>query len=77
MFCHRYYSCSDACSFHGADLLIAQANAGRTPLLGSELRPDISVRDKGLKNLLETKYFDGYKPVSREVSHNNYKLDTF
>ena len=69
--------CSDACSFHGADLPIAEPNADGTPLLGSELRPDISVRDKALKNRFETKYFDCYEPVSPKVSHTNYKLDTF
>ena len=44
---------------------------------GSELKLGISVRDKALKNPLETKYFDCHEPVSPEVSHTNYKLDTF
>ena len=68
---------NDACSFHGADLLIAQPNADGTPLLGSELKLDMSVKDKTLKKPLETKYFDCYEPISPEVSHTNYKLDTF
>ena len=68
---------SDACSFHGADLLIAQSNANGTALLGSELKLDISLRGKTLKNPLQKKYFDCREPVSPEVSHTNYKLGTF
>ena len=46
-------------------------------MLGSELKLDMSVRDKTLKKPLEAKYFDCYEPISPEVSHTNYKLDTF
>ena len=46
-------------------------------MLGSELKLDMSVRDKTLKKPLGTKYFDCYEPISPEVSHTNYKLDTF
>ena len=59
----------NACSFHSADLPIAQPNADGTPLFGSELKLGVSVRDKALKNLLETKYFDCHEPVSTEKYH--------
>ena len=54
---------SDAGSFHGADLLIAQKEESGAPLLGHDLKLDPNVQNKSLESSLKTKYYDCAKPT--------------
>lgn len=68
---------SDAGSFHGADLMIAQKEEDGVSVLGNDLKLDLSIKDKTLKQSLEVTYYDCDKPVNPVVSHTViYKLDT-
>jgi len=67
---------SKAGSFHWADLLIAQREDEGVPLLRSDLKFDLNVKDKALNKSLDMQYFDCDKPAAPAVSHTDYKLDT-
>jgi len=68
---------SDAGSFHGADLLIAQRSEDGAPLITNDLKLDLTIQDKALKNTLDMPYMNCDKPVSPSVSHQvTYMLDT-
>lgn len=67
---------SDAGSFHGADLLIAQREEEGVPLLGRDLKLDIKVQDKSLKRAIETTYYDCAKPTPSTSSDTSYRLNT-
>lgn len=67
---------SDAGSFHGADLMVAQKQVDTTSVLGKELKLDLNVKNKSLKRSLQMKYQECDKPVKPKVSHTSYILDT-
>lgn len=67
---------SDAGSFHGADLMVAQKQVDTTSVLGKELKLDLNVKNKSLKRSLQMKYHECDKPVKPKVSHTGYILDT-
>ena len=60
---------SDAGSFHGADLLIAQRSEDGDPLTTNDLKLDLTIQDKALKNTLVVPYMNCGKPVRPSVSH--------
>ena len=49
---------SDSGSFHGADLLIAQKEDDEAPLISSDLKLDLNVKDKTLQKSLAIKYYE-------------------
>ena len=67
---------SDAGSFHGANLMVAQKQVDTTSVLGKELKLDLNVKNKSLKRSLQMKYHECDKPVKPKASHTGYILDT-
>ena len=67
---------SDAGSFHGVDLLIAQRSEDGAPLIINDLKLDLTIQDKALQISLDMPYMNCDKPVSPSVSHQvTYMLE--
>ena len=67
---------SEAGSFHGADLLVAQKEVTEIPLLSTKLKLDPNFSERSLKQSLEFTYLECDKPNRPRIEHHGYRLYT-
>ncbi|XP_033114878.1 uncharacterized protein LOC117115272 [Anneissia japonica] len=63
---------SEVGPFHGADLMIAQREAVSNPVLGCKLKLNVDIKERSLKQSLETVYCNCEKPSNPRVEHEGY-----